>query len=493
MQSPKPKSYAPFLPQLWVRSIVTTLKDYYHNRKYDSLTHCPHCGSSLIIKNGWRTRIFALVISSSYQHNSSQHDQQKPFEPITVLLRRYFCKHCHKHFSDPGPFYPNTLYGAPIVNLALFLAAKNPYHRVEHILMTLGIQADRDTVRSWVQRFASKVAHLYGIKIFDEPIAINMLRLLFQVDNVAELRKKYPELEKAMVAVADETYPTKKGAKKALREENATRKTQQGKKKQTKKHHDKPTKKGTKKALREEKTKHKAQEKKKRPEAITVATAYLPLIKTYASVLVNNNAFNQLLAAALLSVLSGVDLLCVDGHKAYDIMPHVHCVVHEARNLRKKDPAWKQAKNDPNITPEQLREIAHTYYKKVQKERQAEVEAKDEDLSRIVKENPGILTTNAIEGGNWRLKYELRVPYSNLLSLLGRLILITLEDSMATFQKGRPVYRFGSQYSEFSYEQVMSIGEVCHPFVEISVKKRKRGVSKTWQQFQQVEMATANS
>jgi len=67
--------------------------------------------------------------------------------------------------------------------------------------------------------FKDRVSKHTGIRMFDEDIGVNLLRPFFNIDNVKELKRKYPQLRGAEL-VSDETYPAKKGTKKALREEN---------------------------------------------------------------------------------------------------------------------------------------------------------------------------------------------------------------------------------------------------------------------------------
>jgi len=48
------------------------------------------------------------------------------------------------------------------------------------------------------------------------------------------------------------------------------------------------------------------------------------------------------------------------------------------------------------------------------------------------------LTTNTMEGGNRRLKYELRADYVREESIEGRCLLSAIKDSTKTFKEGRP-------------------------------------------------------
>jgi hypothetical protein len=65
------------------------------------------------------------------------------------------------------------------------------------------------------------------------------------------------------------------------------------------------------------------------------------------------------------------------------------------------------------------------------------------------------MSTNAIEGGNWRLKYGLRTPYARCQGSFARTALLALHDSMYVFRNGRPEASFAYQVSDFSYEVVM--------------------------------------
>ncbi|KXA96204.1 hypothetical protein AKJ37_05810 [candidate division MSBL1 archaeon SCGC-AAA259I09] len=94
-------------------------------------------------------------------------------------------------------------------------------------------------------------------------------------------------------------------------------------------------------------------------------------------------------------------------------------------------------------------------------------EFEDKNLEELRRERPelfdeegkfkGSLSTNAIEGGNWRLKYELRTAYSLQESISGRMNLIALKESLYTFKNGKPNESWAHKHSEFQLEDVMSI------------------------------------
>lgn len=86
--------------------------------------------------------------------------------------------------------------------------------------MQFGIQVDRDT-KDIVRNLQRKQRKLLASNFLGK-VLINLLKILFNVENVEQLRKKYPH--EKYDAVADETYPSIRGAKKKLREENKIRK-----------------------------------------------------------------------------------------------------------------------------------------------------------------------------------------------------------------------------------------------------------------------------
>jgi hypothetical protein len=56
-----------------------------------------------------------------------------------VRVRRYMCKDCRHTFLADAPFYDGCLYGKPVVDLCLYLAASTPFNRVESILKIFGL------------------------------------------------------------------------------------------------------------------------------------------------------------------------------------------------------------------------------------------------------------------------------------------------------------------------------------------------------------------
>jgi len=412
MRNPKPKKLHKLMPELITKIFPQAVKLEYQNRVYDEYGACPHCGC----KKSWayckEEKIFCRLVT------------EDGFEDIKVFVVRRECSRCRKTFYSKSPFYPNCSYGKPLVDFVLFLASKNPFNRVESILLNFGLQVDRDTVKNYARRFKDRVSKQAGIKMFDEDIGINLLKLFFNVKNVKELKKKYPQL-KAVESGSDETYPRKKGAKKAFKEENRMRKLL-------------------------------GEEEKKYPDGFTIAASYLPTIKSYASLIVTENPFNSLFARLLRIPLLGSDYNLTDGHGAYNDFPdRVRCLFHLAKNKAKKDKVLKKIKK--SALPEEIKEYLSQKYRELKEEVLKMLKQKYPQFLTPNGEFTGALTTNCMEGGNWRIKHELRTEYTNINSIASRSLLITIVDSIYTFRHGRPEESFTHANSSFKFEDVMSI------------------------------------
>jgi hypothetical protein len=420
MKNTTEKELDALVPLPFIHSIHDGLRSYEGTRLVEPRP-CPHCGQTDYYKHDTRPRTFAVLVT------------EDGFEEVTVSVQRYWCKRCEQPVdSDMSElFYEDCLYGKPIVDLCLYHAAKNPFNRVERIIHThYGIQVDRDTVQRYAELFAERVQDRHGVTVADEPLSLNFLSLLFGTSTAEELREEYAdELHSAdvtgLVGVADETYPAKKGAKKALREENVRRKAG-------------------------------GERKKPYPEGFCVASAYLPQLDCFASLQCRNTDFAWLLAATLVAPLEGVDYWLSDGNPSYNgtLAHHERCLVHKLRQLVRSDERVANLRQSAEF--EELRNYLETIYEEAETERAAVLRQEypafwDEEAETFT----GPLSTNAIEGVNWRLKYGLRTPYARCRGALARTALLALDDSMYVFRNGRPEVSFAHRVGEFSYEDVM--------------------------------------
>jgi hypothetical protein len=420
MNTPTEKELDALAPLPLIHAIHDGLRGYEGTRLAEPRP-CPDCGNIDYHKHDTRTRVFAVLIT------------EDGFEKVTVTVQRYWCKHCEKpvdaDMSDL--FYEECLYGKPIVDLCLYHAAENPFNRVERILHThYGIQVDRDTIQRYAELFADRVQDRHAVTVADEPLSVNFLSLLFGTSTAVEFRQEYAdelaaESVTGLVGVADETYPAKKGAKKALREENLRRQAA-------------------------------GETQKPYPDGFCVASSYLPQLDCFASLQCRNTDFAWLLAATLVAPLEGVEYWIADGDSSYNgTLPNKEpCLVHELRQLVRSDERVAALKDAGEI--EELRTYLETVYETQFAERAAVLREEypvfwDEEAKTFT----GPVSTNAIEGGNWRLKYGLRTPYARCQGALARTALLALHDSMHVFRNGRPQESFAHRFGDFCYEDVM--------------------------------------
>ena len=413
MRHPKNKVFHKLFPHEFIRMYHQSLILEYDNKLFEKTIGCPKCNSYKRSKYDIIKRTFCTLIT------------ENGFRKIEVRVRRYKCGKCGRVYNAKSPFYPRCDYSRPLIDFCLFLSAKNPYNKVEVILMNLfGLQVDRDTIRLYAMRFKERAGKIAGIKLFDKDIGINFLKLFFGVQNVRELKRKHPDL-KGIESASDETYPRKKGAKKALKEENKIRKVL-------------------------------GEDEKKYPDGFTTAASYLPTIKSYASLIVTENPFNSIFSRLLRLPLAGSDYNLTDGHKAYTNFPdRERCLFHLAKNMAKKDKILKKLQK--SAFPNEIKEYLKKKYQEMKEEMLNMMKKKHPDFIDPEGEFTGSLTTNCIEGGNWRIKHELRTEYQNINSITGRSILATIADSIYTFRSGKPNESFAHANSSFKFEDAMSI------------------------------------
>src|SRR3989338_599255 len=311
-------------------------------------------------------------------------------------------------------------YSKPIVDLILYLAAKNPFHRIETKLLEYGMQVDEDTCRNYAIKFQEKVKNYAKITVLEKEVGINLLKVMFDVKDVKELKRKYPH--KKFDSVSDETYPTIKGAKKKFEEINRWRKLS-------------------------------GEEPFKYPNGWTLAVSYLAMLKLFASIVITSTSFNRMFADALMEPLNGSDYDLTDGSPCYSSDAHERCLFHKARNIAKKDKQLKKMKREKR-PPDEIKKYLKEKYKKLEDE---QLKLLREKYPRFVVDSNfiGATTTNEMEGGNWRLKYELRTSYSNQDAITGRVILACLLDSIYTFRNGMPDESFAHKHTGFSFGKIM--------------------------------------
>ena len=131
MYNPKNKTIPSIVPEVMKIFIPRAILQEYSEKHFDQRPKCcARCKNKVFTRYDTQKRLFCILICP------------EGLKEIYVYVKRYKCKKCGFVTLSEGIFYPGCLYGKPIVDLCLYLSAKNPYDRVESILMLYGIQVE---------------------------------------------------------------------------------------------------------------------------------------------------------------------------------------------------------------------------------------------------------------------------------------------------------------------------------------------------------------
>lgn len=337
MQVIKQKVISSYVPEFVRVGLGLILCLMYDGRVYDDFPgRCVKCGSGNFEKVGTRRVLFAkLVVKDG-------------FADVMVHLQRYHCKDCDDWYTSHGPFYDGALYGSPIFDLALMLSMENSSYGVERNLLNLGIQLGSDAILGYNRLLADK-SREYAPLVKDgggSLYGINLLKVLFGVDDVKGLAEKLPDADLRQ-SLADEAYLRKKGALKKFIDEvmnaESRRIVHRGLKNK-----DVVIKDG----------------KPSFPDSFTLALSYIPGAEAYASLICTPQPFNQLLAEILFKALAGSPLKITDGSRNYDGLRDMRCTLHKTRNELKNDPKFKELKNEAREAQKRVKEAKSEEEKK---------------------------------------------------------------------------------------------------------------------------------
>jgi len=336
-----------------------------------------------------------------------------------VKVRRFRCQNGHISLATDA-FYPNCRYGKRIVDLILYLGATRPFNAVEKDLADLRIQVDRDTVRNYFKRFGERSAQLAGIKVFGEDQAVNVLKLLFGLETVEDLKRRYPGM--SVTTEADETYPAKKGALKSFRQELA----------RCRRTGDKPS---------------------EYPESFTVGLVISPDINIITSLSVHPWPITEIQGNALQHPTFGSDYTLTDGSGLYTRWTNrVPDLFHEARNMFG---TFREHLPEGQPLSEEVINRFKEAYKKHKEGRIQALSLRYPQYVNAKNEFVGRLGAGAVEGLGSRVKYFMGVPYKLVSTFLGRAVAYALVDSVYTFRKGGPTVSFAHHEGSFKWEYVM--------------------------------------
>jgi len=408
MRKPNPKPGNRLIPENLSLILPMMVQGWLENKRFEQPPpSCPKCKSPLKPLD-WVKRVYVRVLALD----------GIPLD-IFVNVRRFRCSNGHISMATDA-FYPNCRYGKRIVDLILYLGATRPFNTVEKDLADLRIQVDRDTVRNYFKRFGERSAQLAGIKVFGEDQAVNVLKLLFGLETVEDLKKKYPGL--SLTTQADETYPAKKGALKRYRQELARcRRT------------------GTKPS--------------DYPESFTVGMTLSPDINIITSLSVHPWPITDVQGTALKHPTLGSDYILTDGSGLYTRWSNrVPDLFHEARNLFGK---FREGLPEGQTLSE---EVINRFKQEYKAHKESRIQALSLMYPQYVNANnefTGRLGAGAVEGLASRVKYFMGVPYKSVPTFLGRVVAYALVDSMYTFRMGAARESFAHHEGSFKWEDVM--------------------------------------
>ena len=151
------------------------------------------------------------------------------------------------------------------------------------------------------------------------------------------------------------------------------------------------------------------------PDSFCIATSYLPSPQLFVSLICTPSNFNWLLAKLLFLLLIGSTSVCTDGNPSYKENNPILCIIHRFRNMIKCKEIRELQKE---LHPHEFHEVLHFIFEEFKRE---VIETLKKMYPDLVEDDEfiGAISTNAIEGGNWRIKWNLRTSYSNLDSLTG--------------------------------------------------------------------------
>ena len=178
----------------------------------------------------------------------------------------------------------------------------------------------------------------------------------------------------------------------------------------------------------------------------------MPQLGCFAGLQCRNTAF----ARALFFPLRGVNYWLTDDHDSYNdiLLDRVKCLVHTLRTRARRHERVSELHEAGELDElcEYLEDEYETDHEELVATHRQEYPAFWDDEAE---EFTGSVSTNTIEGGNWRLKYGLGVPYARCRGARARTSLLALRDSMSTFANGEPAESFAHRHGSFSFEQVL--------------------------------------
>ncbi|MDD1730092.1 MAG: hypothetical protein LUQ50_13605 [Methanospirillum sp.] len=125
---------------------------------------CPDC-AGLLISHDLKQRRFSTVLTPTGP------------DQIYVQVKRFHCRECGRLCYADAPFYENSRFGSPVVDLCVALSKDFTYSQTATILKNIGIVIDRGTVRKTVLAHTHEIdlADLFGIRLPRSVLSLSTL------------------------------------------------------------------------------------------------------------------------------------------------------------------------------------------------------------------------------------------------------------------------------------------------------------------------------
>ena len=174
-------------PPILINVIHTALRSCEGVRFFTGNT-CDTCGGTL---SGYdeRKKRFALLV------------EEDKTCPVHVVIRRSACRSCGKIVVPEDPFYPNTRFGSPVVDLCRSLSLGMPCARVSTSLRNMGVLVDRWTVRQYARM---PLPDIPMMELFGMQIPVSILSLSTLAGTLGD--RAYPDMEEVLTACK---YPSR--------------------------------------------------------------------------------------------------------------------------------------------------------------------------------------------------------------------------------------------------------------------------------------------
>jgi len=152
--------------------------------EFTTIRSCPFCGGT-VRYHDIRKKRFATIIRDGEKHM------------IYVRVHRFYCRECGKLCYAQAPFYPDTKFGAPVIDLCMAIARDHAYNYTARVLNEMGVVVDRGTVRNF---FVKDIPDVSYVKIYGYPIPLSIFSLS---DLASKATEQFPLSEEDVLSACD--------------------------------------------------------------------------------------------------------------------------------------------------------------------------------------------------------------------------------------------------------------------------------------------------